>query len=201
LGSKASYTIESWILIVLRVSVESVDPSGSTIAAIANRIQSWYQFATRDPAAAAPENQGGGNRPAILLTDEELVAPFEVSRMGPIRVSTWQAENIAMYTKIDAHEYWVLCAMLGLVQWRTLQLNSLMIPEDFIHGPTIHCLYGAHEERSQFSLLLEQGRVCKGCRDFYHCLGADRELLALVETVNTLLHRGKQTTRHKGLDT
>lgn len=173
---------------MLRVSVESVEPNGITIATIANRAQSWYQFWAGDLSVAKLENLGRENRPAILVTEEELVAPFAISREGPIRISTWQADTIAAYTGMDTHEYWVICAMLGLVQWRTLQLNSLLIPEDFIHERTIHCLYGAYEEKSLFSLLLEQGRVCRGCRDFYHCLGADRELLALIETVDALLH-------------
>ena len=174
---------------MLRVSVESVEPSGITIATIANHAQSWYQFGAGDLSVAKLVNQGCKDHPAILLTHEKFEAPFLALRDGPIRISTWQADEIAAYAGITTHEYWVICAMLGLVQWRTLQLNSLLIPEDFIHECTIHCLYGAYEERSQFSLLLEQGRVCRGCRDFYHCLGADRELLALIQTLGALLRR------------
>ena len=174
---------------MLRVGVESIDADQDNIAIVANRTQSWFRFVGRTPEPTRDGLSGSESRPCVLLTDEEIVAPFVVSRKGPILISTWQAKPIARYAGIDTTEYWVICAMMGLVQWRTLALNSLLIPEDFIHEPTIECLYGAHDQKSEFGLLLERGGLCRGCRDFYHCLGADRELLALVETADALLHR------------
>ncbi len=132
--------------------------------------------------ANSPEDSTDQSAPRIRITEEALPAPFLVDLEHGIRVTERSSEAISRYLGVDEGTYLALCALLGLTQWRALKRNDDLQPEDFLHRTEYRCLF-AHHEPGTHALLFENPAVCPGCVDFYRALGADTELLALLETV------------------
>ncbi len=103
-----------------------------------------------------------------------------VDRSRGILISTYQRDGICTYTGLDHGSYLLLCALLGVTQWRTLALNPLLVAEDFHHGPPCKCLFSHQPCKEDFALLLEDPEVCMSCLEFYRCLGVERDVDALT---------------------
>lgn len=145
------------------------------------------------PSVAISEVQRGANSlrahgtPLHLkITHQHMPAPYEVSIERGVTLSMWQSEGICGYAGISQSDYLTLCGLLGISQWSALNLNPLLRPEDLLHPPEANCLFATQRGIEYFALLLEDPCVCPGCVDFYHCLGADGEVVALLDVVETL---------------
>lgn len=122
----------------------------------------------------------------LRIVREQLPSPYTVHAEHGVTVSTWQSDGICRYAGISQDQYIVLSSLLGILQWRTLESNPLLIMEDLIHPASSNCLFMMPGKIHEFVLLLEDPRVCGGCIDFYHCLGVDRELVAVMDTLKTM---------------
>lgn len=121
----------------------------------------------------------------IQITDEMNSALVCVDRACGICISTYQREGICMYTGLDNGSYLMLCALLGVTQWRTLEMNPLLVAEDFHHGPACRCLFSHQICKEDFALVLEDPEVCTSCLAFYRCLGVEREVDTLTDFLNS----------------
>lgn len=106
---------------------------------------------------------------------------FNVCRDGGIRISTHDSGPISRYLRVTEEEYMVMGVFLGLAQWRVLDGNHLIRPEDWIHDPDGSCLYSPCDSVQDYALLMENAYLCGSCRDFYCCLGAETELCLIQE--------------------
>lgn len=121
--------------------------------------------------------------PRLHLTPERLPEPFRVSPDRGVVVSTWDSDGVCAYTGIRVDRYVLISSLLALSQWRVLQRNPLLRIEDLIHPAGVRCVFGEQKSVQDFALLLDPPVICPGCVDFYHCLGADTELIALREVI------------------
>ncbi len=123
-------------------------------------------------------------RPVRLhFTSLRLAEPIIVSAKQGVAVSTWDIEGVCRYTGIDQNTYLLLCSLVGIGHWRVLDQNPLLRIEDLRHPAGVHCVYTEARQVHDFALLLDNPAICRGCADFYHCLGAEGELLALREVI------------------
>ena len=161
------------------------------------KIQCRYRFVEwQPPAHDAPIQSEKG--PALLgISREPLGGLFAVDKEAGVSISTWQSKGLCGYAGIERGAYYVLCAMLGLTQLRALQFNPILQVEDFLHDADVPCLFVQHQQLHQYAELLEEPVVCPGCRSFYHCLGADWEIMALSDVVESIAlsqsHRSQQS--------
>jgi len=127
----------------------------------------------------------GTPRPVHLhFTANRLPEPIVVDAKQGVAVSTWDIEGVCQYVGIDETQYLLICSLVGIAHWRVLDLNPLLRIEDLRHPKGVHCVYVEPDQVHDFALLLDGPAICRGCTGFYHCLGADTELLALREVVN-----------------
>ncbi len=125
------------------------------------------------------------NRVQLYLTNEITNNPFLVDRTRGVKVATTQSEGISHYLGISREAYLLLCSMLGLTQWRVLALNPLLRPEDFVHVEPATCAFTQQPYIQHYALTLEHRYICPACRDFFRCLGAELEILALQTLLRT----------------
>ena len=116
---------------------------------------------------------------ALTITNVPLPALFSLDLDQGVTVSTFRSVGISQYLGLEVDTYLLTCSLLGLMQWRVLALNPLLRPEDFLQHESDFCLYSNRSSVQDYIPLLEEPAVCQGCRDFYHCLGADGELHVL----------------------
>jgi hypothetical protein len=149
---------------------------------IARGLEGHFRF------VSPPARPGGAGRGAVRLhfTADRQPEPIMVDPERGVTVSTWDVDGACRYAGIDEQTYLLICSLIGISHWRVLDVNPLLRPEDLRHPPGVHCLYMDARHVADFALLLDEPRVCAGCADFYHCLGADTELLALREVLNEL---------------
>lgn len=121
----------------------------------------------------------------IYVSDKADRVLAYVERKQGVRISTCQREGICTYTGLDRGAYMLLCALVGTTQWRTLAMNSLLIPEDFHHGAVCKCLFSHQVCREDFALVLEEPEICSNCIAFYRCLGAERDVDSLLGFLNS----------------
>jgi len=122
----------------------------------------------------------------LTVADVPAERPFWVSRAEGVFVSTRESGNICRYAEIGKDFYLSLCSMLGLVQWRALLLNELLVWEDFFVQEEPHgCLYAARDTIQEYALAFEDPYVCDACAEFYRCLGAEPEIMALQDVLNS----------------
>ena len=121
----------------------------------------------------------------LAVADVEARRPFSVSRGDGILISTHESDGICRYAGIGKDFYLAVCSLLGLVQWRALVLNELLIWEDFfVHEEPPGCLYAARDTIQEYALAFECPHVCDACLEFFRCLGAEPEVMALQEVLN-----------------
>jgi hypothetical protein len=101
-------------------------------------------------------------------------------------VSTWDIDGVCAYAGIDENTYVLLCSLVGIGHWRVLQENPLLRIEDLRHPRGVHCIYTETRQVQDFALLLDEPAICRGCTGFYHCLGAESELLALRQVIGEI---------------
>lgn len=106
---------------------------------------------------------------------------FRVQRDHGVVVSILESEGIARYLGLPRGAYLLLCSVLGLTQWRALALNPLLEPEDFAHDDPPHCVFATQPTLQHYALSFEKRFICPACRDFFRCLGAEGEILALQD--------------------
>jgi hypothetical protein len=109
--------------------------------------------------------------------------PFLVHPRGGVVVSTWDSGGVCRYTGIELGDYLLITSLLALSQWRALQRNPLLRIEDLQHPQEVRCVFAGPHSVQDFALLLDPPIVCGGCTDFYHCLGADSELITLRQVI------------------
>lgn len=158
------------------VHVASTGPSPGPIVHRSRELQSLFLFSRTPRPDAAP----------LRIVDDPLGPPFEAHRERGVTVSTWQSEGICLYASIDRDTYFTLCALLGLIQWRTLLLNPLLTPDDLTHADPPRCLFARQQCREDYALLFESLIICPGCQQFYAWLGVQPEILMLEEVCNRL---------------
>ena len=100
-----------------------------------------------------------------------------------VSISTSQCADISAYAGLPRRVYLMTLAMLGLVQWRALQLNPLMLPEDFFHGDSCNCLFQRRIFLEEYALVFEHPFTCAPCRNFYSALCPADEMRALERVV------------------
>jgi len=127
-----------------------------------------------------------GESPPLSIVDTAMHGLFEVGPFSGVTISTDQAAGISLFAGISPAQYLRLCGALGLTQWRTLELNETLVAEDFAHTDPRECLFVQRPHKSDYALALEQPSICSGCFEFYHCLGADAEIVALAEMLKSL---------------
>ncbi|NUM55596.1 MAG: hypothetical protein HUU46_18275 [Candidatus Hydrogenedentes bacterium] len=136
-------------------------------------VQSWWNNLAVDP-------------PPLRITHAAMRGLFSVSPFSGVTVSTDQAEGISLFAGISPVKFLCVCAALGLTQWRALDLNAMLVAEDLAHVEPGECLFAPRSHRSDYALAFEDPFLCAGCFDFYHCLGADREIVAAAELLRSL---------------
>ncbi len=119
----------------------------------------------------------------LLLTDRRLPEPFRVYPDRGVVVSMWDSERVCKYTGISLEKYLLVASLLGLMQWRVLKRNPLLRLDDLHHPQNVRCVFANPQNVQEFALLLDPPVICPGCVDFYHCLGADSELIALRQAI------------------
>ena len=130
--------------------------------------------------------QVAGEGPPLSIVDTAMRGLFETNPFSGVTISTDQAAGISMFAGIAPVRYLRLCAMLGLTQWRTLDRNELLFADDFAHTEPRDCLFVPQPSKAEYALALERPNVCFGCFEFYRCLGADAEVIALAEILASL---------------
>jgi len=123
----------------------------------------------------------GENEPELPIFVTNFVSPrlYLASRARGVQISTWQSAGISGYAGLEPLSYLVICGLLGLAEWRCLIGNPLLIEEDFNHSQPSDCLFSSRPSKPEYAQLFEQPHICGSCFDFYCCLGAENEILAL----------------------
>ena len=127
----------------------------------------------------------------LVVTDDTEPRLFRADRERGVLVSTYQSEGICFYAGIERSTYFRLCALLGRIQWTALELNPLLVEEDLSHQTPSRCLFAPQPFKQDYALVLEDAQVCHGCMEFYQCLAAERELLAL-RTLLMAIHASRR---------
>lgn len=115
----------------------------------------------------------------LTLTNKPLNRPFHLLSRRRAQVTTWQMDGFCVYASIGKLDYLAACCLFALTQLRTLSLNPLIEAEDMLFDCDPGCLFSAKKRFEDYARVFEQGSLCSGCKNFYHYLGADRELLSL----------------------
>ncbi len=111
---------------------------------------------------------------------------YDVTHVLGIQVFIDQAEGLCMYAGLSVASFYLLGTLLGLTQWRALMLNPLLVEEDFRHARPSKCLFAVQEEKCGYALVLEKPFICTGCIEFYCCLGAEKEILAVQRLLQVI---------------
>ena len=163
-----------------RVQMETTLPRPPEFAALAHGIQRRFQFVSAEGGHRRESSEPQDvDWVALYMTDAPTETLFHARVATGVAISTWQSAGICSYAGLSVSSFLLLCTLLGLTQWRALVLNPLLRPEDMIHETRSRCLYARLEAKQDYALLFEDPHICRGCNDFYHCLGADDELVAL----------------------
>ncbi len=143
----------------------------------ASMLQRRFSYApARNPMGAA----------RVLLTERRLPEPFRVYPDRGVVVSTWESAGVCRYTDLALDRYLQLTTLIALAQWRALRNNRLLQLEDLLHPDDGRCVFSGACTVQEFALLLDPPSICRGCTNFYHCLGVDSELIALKQIVDEI---------------
>lgn len=184
---------------MVEVRLSSSDVDAASLTAVAKGLRRYF------PSVALANNEYHStperidkNSIRLNITRQFMTAPYKVSTRLGVTLSMWQSEGICRYAGISQNAYLILCALLGISQWSVLNSNPLLRLEDLMHPQASNCLFVRPDGIQNFALFLEKPRVCRGCVDFYHCLGADREVIALLDTLATLDRASDDSNRALG---
>lgn len=168
---------------MIGVSVRGELPVAHQVAACVNSCQDWYRF------TVAHEDQGL----VLHLCAETHHGLFRVFDERNVVVSMWQGDGLSHYANLALPELLALCALLGITQARTVQINGNLRVEDFIHRPHAACLFATLPLKQLFAEALRGLHVCPGCLEFYRCLALEPEMDALLRLIRKL--EESKTTR------
>lgn len=118
--------------------------------------------------------------PILKVVDRPLPQPFILQSRRRAAITAWELEGFCMFTGMSAADYLEITCLLALTQLKALSVNPLMEPEDFLCDSPDSCLWIRRDSFQEHALLYEKREVCEGCVDFYHRLGVDEELVALL---------------------
>ena len=138
-----------------------------------DELQAWWPGATNNP-------------PPLIIVSRAIDGLFIANPFSGVTISTDQAEGIALFASIPPVQYLRVCAALGLVQWRALEQNDILVAEDFAHSAPSDCLFVGRARKCEYALAFEQPCICYGCFEFYHCLGAEREIVFAAQLLHSL---------------
>lgn len=174
---------------MVEVRLNAFDSDLRDLGIVAKEFKRYLPSMAKSRGQQAKKSLQTNESPVHLqITRNRMETPYKVSLERGVTVSLWQSEGICYYAGISKGAYLTILGLLGISQWTVLKSNPLLKPEDLNHPPGANCLYATQKGIENFALQLDNARVCPGCIDFYHCLGADRELVALLEAIGTL-HR------------
>ncbi len=178
-------------MIDVSVSTNAISPAG--FMRVAAHIQHRFHFVRcalgsrpKAPGQTRTQTRTRTSPIPLYITDAPSHRLFLARHDRGVAVSTWQSEGLCLYARIEVDAYLVLCGLLGLIQWRALDLNPLLRIDDFIHEADVNCLFTTRKVKQDYALLLEDPTLCRGCHDFYRCLGTDPELLAIQHTIDAM---------------
>ena len=184
---------------MLEVCLSGEDIELTSLTALASGFRRHYRrVSVAGPGRSAKRTKNSENRVRLDITRQCMSAPYKVCPLRGVTLSMWQSEGISRYAGISQNAYMVLCGLLGLSQWSVLNANPLLRPYDFGHPPDSNCLFVQPHGIENFALLLEDPQICRGCVDFYHCLGADLEVVALLDALARLRRVPQDTNRILG---
>ncbi len=112
----------------------------------------------------------------LTVTDECQNRPFVLLSRRRASITTWQSSGICFFADLSKIDYYAMCCLLALTQLKSLSMNPLLEPED-LQCESNRCLFGDPGIIEEYAFVFEDRCVCRGCFDFYHCLGADTEIL------------------------
>lgn len=162
----------------IAVAVSGCSFRGPRLVRTMNELQTRYRFDFVDETL--PVDRSFVPRASLQLSRNRHEL-FHVARYRAIRLSIHDSAPISRYLKVTEDQYLTMGALLALAQWRVLDANPLIRPEDWLHEPGTSCLYAPCERVQDYALLMEHPGVCTSCRDFYCCLGAETELCLIHE--------------------
>ena len=181
---------------MVEVCLSGRDIELTSLTALASGFRRHYRTVTVTRRALSTKpTRNNENRVRLDITPQCMPAPYKVCPLRGVTLSTWQSEGISRYAGISQNAYMVLCGLLGISQWSVLNTNPLLRPYDFGHPPDSNCLFVQPHGIENFALLLEDPQICRGCVDFYHCLGADAEIVALLDALARLRRAPRDTNR------
>ena len=123
--------------------------------------------------------------------------PFHVSYGAKFwDEETWQAEGICLYAEIRRRTYLLVCSLLGLLHWRALDLNPMLVWEDLlVHEEPPACLCAHRDTVQEYALAFENPYICKPCREFFRCLGLESDGRAIQDVLDYLVRERSLTAR------
>lgn len=143
------------------------------LSILACRIASWVR-PQKHRGARSPHQQFPFS--IVTITDEQQERPFVLQSRRRARITTWQSSGVCFFSRLTRSDYYTLCCLLSLTQLKALTMNTLLDPDDLV-CESESCSFARRESLQEYALLFEGRSVCAGCLDFYHCLGADIEVL------------------------
>ena len=143
---------------------------------VADAVQTPYNFAA----------SRYGAKVRLRIMDRPSNQLARVHRRKGVIVSTHHIDELCAYAGMSKGQYLLASACVGMVQWRTLHRNPLLMPEDFHHGVSSQCVFATTEHCQDLALLIDEPQMCRSCREFYCCLGSEKEIFALMRFLDRL---------------
>jgi hypothetical protein len=143
------------------------------IEALGNKMQGRFRFGREPKPGAVP----------VQLCETLQAGLLFVTRPDGVKVSVDQSEGISLYAGIPRPLYLLIAVLLGLVYWRILEINPLLIWEDLFVREDPECLCAARGTVQEYALAFERPWICPACLEFLRCTGAEPETHALQEVL------------------
>lgn len=108
---------------------------------------------------------------------------FRVSRDDGVQVSLRDSASIAEYAQVEREQYLAVLVLLGVLQYRVLQVHSDFNPEDFMHTFCNPCVLYRPRYFGEYADLIGKLQLCPGCKKFYNMLLEQHEVEAVLEAI------------------
>lgn len=164
------------------MSVVSLSVSNGVVAGSGRLLRELERRLRSSPAVASATRAAT----RLHLTSRPLPGAYVVSSPRGVAVSTCDAERLCRCAGIARLDYLLAASVLGMAQARVLRENPLLRLEDLRHPPSAHCVFARARTPLEFAARLDPAVMCPGCAEFYTCLGAESELIALHEIIAEL---------------
>jgi hypothetical protein len=127
------------------------------------------------------EGHAGEQRSVRLEISHEPCSQWFTVTQDCVTVCADQCEGLCSYANLEQDVFLLLGAILGIIQWRALVLNPLLASQDDLrHSQPSRCLFAEQPSKNEYALVLEDLHICRGCLQFYRCLGAEGDIEALL---------------------